>query len=91
MGSGHPDQDPSGALEPHRLVGAFVRSDIVASALRTRLAVEVDGGGTCAGITLVYSGRSCLLVVVAAPARLPVNEGGTQRGVNTDVAALNAT
>jgi hypothetical protein len=38
------------------LVGIFVRSDIVAAALRTRIAVEVSGGSTCARITLVYSG-----------------------------------
>jgi hypothetical protein len=61
---GHPDQDPSGALEPDRLIGVFVRSDIVAGALRTRIAIEVVLGGTCTGSTVVDCGRSCLLVII---------------------------
>src|SRR5260370_42172424 len=69
----------------------LVRSDIVASGLRTQITVEVGGRGWAnGGIAGTNRGRTCLFVIIAGTIRFPVSECSPQRRVHRDIVRMHA-
>src|SRR5207248_6755994 len=73
------------------LVLVLVRSDIIASALRTRTGIEVGRRGyACTRRALVNRRRTCLLVIIARAIRLPVDKSSSKCRIHGDVIGMYA-